>query len=80
MHYVSFLFQLTECPRYCSEEFTPVCGSDGTTYWNICSLKQAICYEPWKQDLVLDYEGECQGKWYKHSNRGNLKSISFIDI
>ena len=54
---------LTECPRQCPEEYKPVCGSDGITYWNICNLEQAVCYTPGKQDVDLDYEGECPGNF-----------------
>ena len=41
----------------------PHCGTDGTTYSNLCALKHAKCKQP-ALDLELAYKGECIG-WYR---------------
>lgn len=43
------------CP--CVKMYQPVCGSDGITYPNICTLK---CKQTSDHNLTLGYEGECE--------------------
>ena len=52
------------CPAVCFPEmghpFLPVCGSDGITYRDICSLQQTRCKG--KPDLTVAYGGKCKPK------------------
>ena len=47
-----------ECPSMCTEQYDPVCGSDGITYENACLLNCTKSCE--KPDLTVAYQGECQ--------------------
>ncbi|XP_038208329.1 agrin-like isoform X2 [Zerene cesonia] len=46
------------CPR-CSNEFAPVCGSDGISYGNRCKLQLEACRH--RRDVQVLYDGPCNG-------------------
>jgi hypothetical protein len=44
----------------CTRDHRPVCGSDGKTYGNRCSLQYANCeFENFKDPVTAVYDGEC---------------------
>lgn len=47
-----------ECPK-CAEEYAPVCGSDGSTYHNVCKLQRAACQQ--ETSIVVVEQGPCSG-------------------
>lgn len=53
-------YAVCECPS-CSEEFEPVCGTDGISYTNFCRLKQEGCQR--KADIEVAYHGLCSKCW-----------------
>lgn len=51
----------TQCPQNCPFAYDPVCGSDGNTYYNSCSLDVEACNNP-QLNLSITHKGECQRK------------------
>ncbi|XP_063584897.1 four-domain proteases inhibitor-like isoform X2 [Penaeus indicus] len=48
------------CDLPCHYHLDPVCGSDGVTYPNLCSLQVVDCLSD--EDITLAYPGECQAR------------------
>ena len=49
------------CPDLCTEQYEPVCGSNGKTYANKCKLESEACKS--RVSLRLAYRGECKGNY-----------------
>lgn len=54
-----------KCDIVCTEEYNPVCGTDGKTHSNVCSMTRQACVD--KKSITVSYKGEC-------SAAGNLGS------
>lgn len=52
-----FLFAIDDCPKLCTADYRPVCGTNGQTYSNMCGLHSATeCDNPC---ITLKHEGPC---------------------
>ncbi|XP_063888118.1 agrin-like isoform X2 [Scylla paramamosain] len=51
----------SSCQQACTREFKPLCGSDGVTYSNPCTLEVANCKSRARGevDVMLEFEGPC---------------------
>jgi len=46
-----------QCLSSCTEEYDPVCGSDGISYSNVCKMRKESCER--KQKIEIKYKGLC---------------------
>ena len=46
-----------DCPKICTFDYSPVCGSNNQTYSNLCSMKVDSC----AKEILIEKErdGEC---------------------
>ena len=56
-----------ECQIMCTRDYTPICGTDGTTYSNICELTSQACIQ--RSGVTAAYSGECQDHCQIHCTR-----------
>lgn len=52
-----------ECPKYCTRELVPVCGTDDKTYDNMCLLEVEACKPENTDKLQLKHQGACKSKY-----------------
>ena len=45
----------------CTEEYRPVCGTDGKTYSNECKMELSACGK--NDTITVSYNGECNGEF-----------------
>ena len=58
------------CSKVCTEEYRPVCGTDGKTYSNECKMEISACGK--NDTITVSYNGECNGE-FKVTFTGTLR-------
>ncbi|CAG0914080.1 unnamed protein product [Notodromas monacha] len=58
-----------ECPQLCPAIYSPVCGSDGVSYPNICTLDSKNCAD--KSDITISFRGPCGEEPRPNSNHND---------
>ena len=55
----NFIFWILECPLFkCTQDYQPVCGTDGKTYQNQCHLSIEECRTQGK--ITKKHDGACE--------------------
>ncbi|XP_019637002.1 PREDICTED: four-domain proteases inhibitor-like [Branchiostoma belcheri] len=51
------------CPMICPAHYSPICGSNGLTYGNMCELNAASCVAEANnlEPITVAYHGDCNG-------------------
>ena len=58
MHSIILFINTDDCPEICTNQYNPVCGTDGETYSNKCELRKEACTN--NQQLRIAHNGDCQ--------------------
>uniref|UniRef100_A0A0K0ESL9 Agrin n=1 Tax=Strongyloides stercoralis TaxID=6248 RepID=A0A0K0ESL9_STRER len=63
INYLKELSQLvpncTNFDKVCSNDYQPICGSDGITYINVCHFNKNVCTQGKENNIHQQYNGEC---------------------
>ena len=60
IHFLQIFSGPTRCKKSCSRTYTPLCGTDGVTYDNLCQYSNARCDN---KALKISFKGKCEGQY-----------------